>query len=139
MTKSIPTNIDCWLWAGSISQKGYGTLRVDGKNKLAHRVLYEAWVAPIPEGLEPDHLCEVKACINPDHIEPVTHQENIRRGMAKKTQTHCKNGHLFKPETTWVTINKYGTKQRTCWICNKARMRNYSKRRYWELNNRRKK
>lgn len=113
--------LDCWIWAGVCNEEGYGQIRVDGKYRSAHRIIYEALVGDIPKGLEPDHLCEVKTCINPDHIELVTHQENTRRGMAKTHKTHCKRGHeLVEGNLIW-SANQYGTMKRKCYICNKLR------------------
>ncbi len=71
----------CWLFQGA-KRSGYGQISVEGKNKQAHRVSYEVNVGPIPEGLELDHLCRATNCVNPDHLEPVTHAENIRRAHA---------------------------------------------------------
>jgi len=71
----------CWIWKYSVcSITGYGK----GAGRLAHRVSYERHVGPIPEGLELDHLCGVRVCINPEHLEPVTHLENARRGKQTK-------------------------------------------------------
>lgn len=78
----------CWIWA-PVASNGYGTLNVGGVRRWAHRIGYELMVGPIPEGLELDHLCRTPACVNPDHLEPVTHRENLRRART----THCKRGH----------------------------------------------
>ena len=94
----------CWNWTGAKGSAGYGTIIVhDEKGKHgrgAHRVSYEQLVGPVPAGLELDHLCRNPSCINPEHLEPVTRGENIRRGSlpgilrAKgAARTHCKNGH----------------------------------------------
>lgn len=73
----------CWIWQLSTPAPGYGRITINGKSGLyAHRVAYEAFVGPIPDGLELDHLCRVRACCNPAHLEPVTPQVNNRRGMA---------------------------------------------------------
>ena len=70
----------CWLWEGSLLPDGYGNARWPGQTTtLVHRIAYELWVAPIPEDLEIDHLCFVRNCINPEHLEPVTKAENARR------------------------------------------------------------
>ena len=95
---------DHWMWTGSISPQGYGTFSVSGVGFLAHRWSYEHFVGPIPEGLHIDHLCRVRACVNPAHLEPVTCQVNVLRGVgptaAHAVKTHCKHGHEFTPENT---------------------------------------
>lgn len=76
----------CWVRKGSLTDRGYGNVAVTGSTKhlLMHRVMYEALVGPIPEGLELDHLCRVRACCNPWHLEPVTHGENLRRSWPER-------------------------------------------------------
>lgn len=74
----------CWLWQGSKISTGYGNLRVNGKYVLAHRYMYELVKGKIPNGLELDHLCRNHLCINPTHLETVTHAENCRRGVRAK-------------------------------------------------------
>jgi len=77
----------CWIWQSTISPKGYAQIGVrEGervRSKIAHRYAYEAFVGPIPEGLELDHLCFVPSCVNPAHLEPVTHEENQKRAQAR--------------------------------------------------------
>jgi hypothetical protein len=90
----------CWFWLGYISKKGYGTAYTGeyapGGITTAYRFVYHVLVGPIPPGLELDHTCRNRACVNPDHLEPVTHLENIRRGAAYRTR--CKWGHPFSPD-----------------------------------------
>lgn len=74
----------CWNWTGAILKTGYGAMSWLGKNKPAHRIAYEQFVGPIPDGLVLDHLCRNTRCVNPDHLEPVTSTENIRRGTCTK-------------------------------------------------------
>jgi hypothetical protein len=80
----------CWIFPGTktIKDRGYGQVstRVGGHRRmvLAHLVTYEHYVGPVPEGLEIDHLCSVAACVNPDHLEPVTHAENMRRARDRR-------------------------------------------------------
>ncbi len=83
---TIGQNSGCWIWTASIGQEGYGRFGIKsletGKFRIieAHRVSYELFIGPILNGLELDHLCRVRACVNPAHLEPVTHKENCRRG-----------------------------------------------------------
>lgn len=69
----------CWIWQGSKDSKGYGRRTVDSRPQLVHRLYYEKAHGKIPDHLEPDHLCEIPSCINPEHLEPVSHVENMRR------------------------------------------------------------
>jgi len=88
----------CWIVTGARSEFGYGVIGI-GASRVgkAHRVAYEEIVGPIPPGLHLDHLCRTPACCNPMHLEPVTNEENHRRGRDgnshKRVQTHCKRGH----------------------------------------------
>lgn len=83
----------CWLWTAAVSTTGYGVLGVNGVRQYAHRLSYEAHVGPIAEGLTIDHLCRTRRCVNPEHLEPVTMAENIRRAA---TKTHCIRGHSLE-------------------------------------------
>jgi len=92
----------CWLWTGAHTSTGYGQVRVGGRRGrclLAHRHLYETLIAAIPAGLELDHRCSQRCCVNPAHIEAVTHLENIRRSSNAR-KTHCPSGHEFTAENT---------------------------------------
>lgn len=73
----------CWLWKGATAGPGYGRFRLDGVLRYAHRFSYEISVGPIPKGLEMDHLCRTKNCVNPSHLQAVTHQINILRGFRR--------------------------------------------------------
>lgn len=113
----------CWLWVSRMFWDGYGNFYADSSrpSMRAHRFAYELLVGPIPEGLVIDHLCRVRSCVNPDHLEPVTNQENLRRAMS----THCPQGHEFTDENTWC--DKRGHRQ--CRTCHRARskIRNLAK------------
>lgn len=92
----------CWIWRGALKPgSGYGCLTVDKKVVYSHRVMYELLVEPIPEGLTIDHLCRVRACCNPSHLEPVTMLENVRRAPRSQT-THCPQGHPYDEQNTYV-------------------------------------
>jgi hypothetical protein len=117
----------CWLWTGSIIRNGYGNFYVGDATRLAHRFAYELLVGKIPEGLTIDHLCRVRNCVNPDHLEPVTGAENTRRGEAGKhfaDRTHCPKGHAYDEENT--RYSKRGT--RVCKACQDAMTRAYRER-----------
>ena len=73
----------CWLWTGALRGDGYGKFHVKRKWVYAHRFAYELLVGPIPDGLELDHLCRIRNCVRPSHLEPVTHQENMQRAIDK--------------------------------------------------------
>lgn len=113
---------ECWPWTGGKNHKGYGQLMISGKNKMAHRASYELWLAPIPHGLELDHLCRNRACINPAHLEPVTHEENIKRGIGGahlRARTHCPQGHEYDAKNTYFSPSRAVNRQ--CNICRKVR------------------
>lgn len=126
-------NSGCFIWMGFLDKNGYGRMgvgySVDGNRRpaWAHRAAYEYFVGPVPEGMELDHKCRVTCCVNPDHLEPVTHQENVRRGLAgivakaiALAKTHCKRGHSFSGNDA-TTYNGV----RTCLICCRARAKRY--------------
>lgn len=118
----------CWLWtAANNGSLGYGIINWQGRNRGAHIVVYELLVGPIPDGLELDHLCRTPACVNPAHLEPVTHAENVRRGLAgpvraaqQLAKTHCPQGHEYSSENTYSYPGRAG---RHCKSCNRERMR----------------
>lgn len=89
LARNVRRDGDCLRWTGAIQSKGYGQFKVGEKILYVHRVAYELAHGPIPEGLEIDHLCRVRDCVNPDHLEAVTHAENLRR------KEQCPNGHKY--------------------------------------------
>lgn len=94
---------ECWTWTGSLTRDGYGRMSVLDVSKLAHRVTYEHLIGPVPEGLTLDHLCRVRSCVNPSHLEPVTQAVNVARGLNLNTlKTHCKRGHAFDQRNTYL-------------------------------------
>src|SRR5438105_2573404 len=106
----------CWLWTASTANGGYGAFVLNDVIVRAHRFAYELLVGPIPEGLQLDHLCRVRHCVNPAHLEPVTQQENIRRGE-RATATHCPNGHEYTPENTQIRTGAHRPGTRVCLTC----------------------
>lgn len=114
----------CWEWTGSRTADGYGMFRLDGRNQTAHRVAYELLIGAVPAGLELDHVCRVRHCVNVDHLEPVTGAENQRRG-AKCRKTRCARGHEFTKTNTIWRKGKY----RQCRTCSNAASRDYKRRR----------
>lgn len=114
----------CWLWTRAKSGAGYGQLRVAGKVVYAHRFAYELLVGPIPEGLTLDHLCRVRACANPKHLEAVTLRANLLRGTSRNAnnarKTHCLRGHPFSGPNLYVRKDGHG---RECRACNTIRKR----------------
>lgn len=122
----------CWLWIGARTGSGYGALHEGAPSEhqlSAHRVSYELLVGPIPAGLTIDHLCRVKACVNPKHLEPVTQRENTMRNgsvVALNAQkTRCHRGHPFDSLNTW--IDKRG--KRYCRTCQRIWQVAYRERR----------
>jgi hypothetical protein len=109
----------CWMFTGCRCKKGYGRISaVPRRMLIAHRVVYEAFLGPIPDGLTIDHLCHNKGCVNPGHLEPVTQAENKRRwGL---TVTHCRHGHEFTDDNidqAWLRLKGW----RRCVTCKKQR------------------
>ena len=109
----------CWLWTRTCDRLGYGRMQFPGKLVLAHRASYEAHVGPIPEGLELDHLCMNPPCVNPDHLEPVTHQENMRRAAAHRRRMAPENHRPIEMTAAHGTATGYVTGCR-CEPCTEA-------------------
>jgi hypothetical protein len=109
---------DCWEWTAATDEGGYGIFAVPprGRSDRAHRVAWRMLVGEIPAGTELDHLCRNHLCVNPDHLEPVTHRVNMRRGL-HATKTHCVNGHEYTPKNTYITPKG----SRSCRACHTIR------------------
>lgn len=119
----------CWVWTGVLNGGGYGVVSVANRARLAHRVIFELLRHRVPDGLELDHKCRVRSCVNPDHLEPVTRSENIRRGLAPGQlsalqtklaleRTHCPYGHPYSDDN--LIVQKTG---RVCRECKKRRQK----------------
>lgn len=117
----------CWVWIGAHCSDGYGHKSLGGIKHRVHRLAYEAAIGPIPTGLEIDHLCGVRACFNPAHLEAVTHRENLLRGGAfagvNARKQHCPQGHRLAGDNLANHAARRG--RRVCRIClnERARMR----------------
>jgi hypothetical protein len=136
---------ECWPWTGPVGKQGYAQFSVGGKTVKAHRWSYENSVEPIPEGLDVDHLChkageclEVDAnclhrrCMNPAHLKPKPHRDNVLRGngtaAVNARKTHCDSGHEFTPENTYAQ----GNGARGCKACERDRtIRRYGGQGRW--------
>lgn len=128
-------NSGCWLWTASLRPgSGYGQLRVGRTIAFAHRIAYELFVGLIPNGLYVCHHCDVKQCVNPDHLFLGTAKDNtqdmIRKGRQPKwRRSHCLRGHAFTPENTYEYDDKRrGFVRRMCKAC----MRWHNRRKYDE-------
>lgn len=105
--RSMPEpNSGCTLFIGRLSSDGYGQLYAEGSDHLAHRIAYQTYAGRIPDGLQLDHLCRNRACVNPMHLEPVTSRTNTLRGIGPAARnarlTECQRGHAFTPANTYV-------------------------------------
>lgn len=118
----------CWLWTGHVNENGYGYMTMFGAKRRVHRVAYEWTKGPIPEGLQLDHLCRNRRCVNPGHLEAVTAQENTRRalrdGPPRPRATHCRRGHSLKDGI--ARSDKPGRVR--CRVCKNARNKEYARR-----------
>lgn len=126
--KIVVNHAGCWEWQGSLTD-GYGRARMGrGRRPLAHRIIWELLVGKVPAGLHLDHLCRVRHCVNPAHLEPVTHRENVRRGNGAcgvhARATHCPQGHAYEGDN--LVLRRNGA--RTCRACKNIQNQAYKRR-----------
>lgn len=125
----------CWLWTGALDSHGYGSIAMGGE-RSAHRLAWKLLRGPIPDGLTIDHLCRVRRCVNPSHLEPVTMRVNTLRGNAASainaTRTVCVNGHPFDETNTRVRRGRWGD-VRDCRACDRVRAAQYKTRKRMAL------
>lgn len=127
LRSSIPEpNCGCWIWLGDLSEQGYPHMSWHGKTSNAHRVVYEHYKGKIPAGLQLDHLCRMRCCVNPEHLEPVTGKENVRRGTLPEVararilaKTHCPHGHPYSGDN--LAFDRSMNNARRCRICLKIK------------------
>ena len=120
--RSITNDRGCWLFQGSLTTAGYGSISVrNEKKRYLHTIVWEYFNGPVPEGKELDHVCRNRNCWNPDsqHLEPVTHLENVRRGAGHGRETHCPSKHPYDSKNTYIA--KDGS--RHCRACRRDGMR----------------
>lgn len=126
----------CWLWTASLNHKGYGQFQSStfGRPMLAHRFSYLMFAGAILPGLVLDHTCEIKACVNPEHLEPVTNRENLKRGKVgqknaehHRAKTHCRKGHEYTESNTshWDRKSR-GVLTRRCNVCYAGQQERFS-------------
>lgn len=130
----------CWMWQRA-TQKGYGAMKVPNEKRMVrtHRLAYETLVGPISAGLHIDHLCKVRRCCNPTHLEPVTPAENVRRSdayknsrLAQLAKTHCPHGHPYDEANTRNITKRDGSKERHCRTCSNFYSTRYKQRKAQE-------
>jgi hypothetical protein len=115
----------CWEWLGSKHNLGYARTKIDGRHTYIHRYLYRVYRGEIPAELELDHLCRNRGCVNPYHLEIVSHAENVRRGLAGRAnnyyaaKTHCPAGHAYDEANTYLHPHS----GRNCRACKRDRER----------------
>lgn len=119
------TDAGCWQWTGGTNGVGYGVVTVRYRRYYVHRLSYQLAAGFVPTGLVIDHLCRNTSCLNPEHLEPVTHAQNVRRSPLVGAKAHCRHGHAFTPENTYVS--PAGARQ--CRACLRRRSREIRARR----------
>ena len=119
--KIVGQGDSCWLWTGTIGLKGYGRFFLAKKEKVVHRIFYELFKGAIPKDLTIDHLCRVRHCVNPEHLEAVTSKDNVLRGIGLTAicarRIACAKGHPYIDNSFKLTKKRDGTIYRRCRVC----------------------
>lgn len=128
LARRIDFSGDCWLWTSYVEATGYARVYINGGREFAHRFMWESVVGPIPDGMQIDHLCRVRHCVNPGHLRVVTPRVNtlaspVAPAAINARKTHCHNGHQFSADNTYLNLNG----QRICRQCR----REWEWRAYW--------
>lgn len=121
IAEKITPSSECWIWTASRKQNGYAQYNTGGRNWNAHRLVYLLAGGQLGSDEELDHICGVRHCVNPRHLEPVTHLVNVQRASAKVTA--CPRGHRYTPENTYTWRGC-----RSCRTCRRARNSRRSRR-----------
>lgn len=126
----------CWEWTSNKTNDGYGRFHLNGKKELPHRVYYQDTKGKIPNGLELDHLCRNHACLNLEHLQAITHKENMKRGLTgflsglkNHLKTHCPHGHEYNEKNTYIQPSG----SRMCRTCGKIKARQIRQRKKMEI------
>ena len=118
----------CWLWQGSLTHDGYGRFSLNRRRTMvAHRFAHEMVNGPVPDGMTLDHLCRVRHCVRPSHLEVVSMRTNLLRGNTLQARnaakTHCPQGHAYDLVLKW-----YDSTQRGCSICRRETVKRYAQK-----------
>lgn len=116
---------DCYEWTGSRNASGYGKFKAGNTSRLAHHWLWTEFVGLVPDGHDLDHLCRNRGCVNIAHLQPVTHRENMVRGLAgawQRARTRCPYGHEY------MEVNWSSGQRRRCKTCSNKQARLYQRR-----------
>lgn len=135
LARSVGSASGCWLFTGYADAQGYSRLFDGNEKRLVHRLAYEVFVGPIPDGLQIDHVrergCVHRNCVNPAHLEAVTPWENTMRSdspsAVNAAKTQCDHGHAFTPTNTRMVKRPDGLR-RACRACDRERARAYRER-----------
>ncbi len=123
LRKTCKLSCGCWLWTGYLTPDGYGRIQVNHRSRETHRVSYELFRGGIPHGMQIDHTCSTRSCVNPEHLTVVSKEENLRltvaRGrLANQRKTSCKRGHPLSGDNLYV----YNDGRRMCRTCHRRLM-----------------